>query len=504
MLPAQSLAARSLALARSQCRGDARVTVKIGTTLGRLQAEVGQLVGIRLVGNGDVEVTGMTHDSRRAAPGTLYACVRGEHHDGHEFAPAAVAAGATALLAEHRLELDVPQLIVDDARVAMGPVAAAVYAHPSAALTIVGITGTNGKTTTAHLLAAILRQAGRTTGVIGTLSGAHTTPEAPELQATLAAFRDDGHDAVVMEASSHALALHRVDGTRFAAAVFTNLGRDHLDLHGSAQAYFRAKARLFTPELAEVGITNIDDAHGRLLRDAAPIRIVPFSAIDATGVEVSAGSHAFTWRGERIAVGLGGTFNVMNSLAAATTAAELGVEPEVIAAGLRAAGPVPGRFELVVAAEGESGAATVVVDYAHTPDGLEQVLSAARGVARGRVIVVFGCGGDRDRAKRPLMGAVAARGADLVVVTSDNPRSESPGAIIDAVVAGVPSDLRERVTVESDRAAAIAVAVDTATDGDVVVVAGKGHETTQTVGDRVLEFDDREVVRSLLEERARQ
>jgi UDP-N-acetylmuramoyl-L-alanyl-D-glutamate--2,6-diaminopimelate ligase len=338
--------------------------------------------------------------------------------------------------------------------------------------------------------------------VIGTLSGAHTTPEAPELQATLAAFRDDGHDAVVMEASSHALALHRVDGTRFAAAVFTNLGRDHLDLHGSAQAYFRAKARLFTPELAEVGITNIDDAHGRLLRDAAPIRIVPFSAIDATDVEVSAESHAFTWRGQRVTVGLGGPFNVMNSLAAATTAAELGVEPEVIAAGLRAAGAVPGRFERVVAAEGAAGGATVVVDYAHTPDGLEQVLNAARGVGPGRVIVVFGCGGDRDRAKRPLMGAVAAQAADLVVVTSDNPRSEPPEAIIDEIVAGIPPEGRERVTVEPDRAAAIAIALDGAAEDDVVVVAGKGHETTQTVGDRVLEFDDREVVRSLLEERA--
>jgi UDP-N-acetylmuramoyl-L-alanyl-D-glutamate--2,6-diaminopimelate ligase len=476
------------------------VTVKIGTTLGRLQAEV----GARLIGDGEVEVTGMTHDSRRASPGTLYACVRGEHHDGHEFAPAAVAAGATALLAEHRLELDVPQLIVDDARVAMGPVAAAVYGHPSGALTIVGITGTNGKTTTAHLLAAILRQAGRTTGVIGTLSGAHTTPEAPELQSTLATFRDDGHDAVVMEASSHALALHRVDGTHFAAAVFTNLGRDHLDLHGSAQAYFRAKARLFTSELSEVGITNIDDAHGRLLRDAAPIRIVPFSAIDATDVEVSAGSHAFTWRGQRITVGLGGTFNVMNSLAAATTAAELGVEPDVVAAGLHAAGPVRGRFERVGVTEGDVSAVTVLVDYAHTPDGLEQALTAARSVARGRVIVVFGCGGDRDRAKRPLMGAVAAQVADLVVVTSDNPRSEPPGAIIDEVVAGVPAGGRERITVEPDRATAIAIALEAASAGDVVVVAGKGHETTQTVGDRVLDFDDREVVRKLLEERAHQ
>jgi UDP-N-acetylmuramoyl-L-alanyl-D-glutamate--2,6-diaminopimelate ligase len=484
------------------------VTVRIGTTLGRLRDALGPLAGTQLVGDGDVEVTGMSHDSRRAAPGMLYACVRGEHHDGHEFAPAAVAAGAPALLVEHRLELDVPQLVVDDVRAAMGPVAAAVYGDPSAALTVVGITGTNGKTTTAHLLAAILDHDGRRTGLIGTLSGTHTTPEAPELQAQLAAFRDDGHHAVVMEASSHALALHRVDGTRFAAAVFTNLGRDHLDLHGSAQAYFRAKARLFTPELAEVGITNIDDAHGRLLRDAAPIRIVPFSAIDAADVAVSAVRHAFTWRDQRITVGLGGTFNVMNSLAAATTAAELGVEPEVIAAGLGAAGPVPGRFERVTAPSGELNGpgeetgVVAIVDYAHTPDGLEQVLTAARSVARGRVIVVFGCGGDRDRAKRPLMGAVAARSADLVVVTSDNPRSEAPAAIIDEVIGGIRADGRERVTVEPDRAAAIAVALDEARDGDVVVVAGKGHETTQTIGDRVVEFDDRAVVRKLLAERA--
>jgi UDP-N-acetylmuramoyl-L-alanyl-D-glutamate--2,6-diaminopimelate ligase len=475
-----------------------RVNVGTGTTLGRLQAETAGVVLAQLVGDPDAAVSTMTHDSRRAEPGTLYACVRGERHDGHEFAPAAVAAGATALLVEHHLELDVPQLVVDDARAAMGPVAAAVYGHPSTALTIVGITGTNGKTTTAHLLASILRQSGRTTGVIGTLSGLHTTPEAPELQAQLAGFRDDGYEAVVMEVSSHALALHRVDGTRFAAAVFTNLGRDHLDLHGSAQAYFRAKARLFTPELSAVGVTNVDDAHGRLLRDAATIPIVPFSATDATAVEVTASSHAFTWRGERIEVGLGGAFNVSNSLAAATTASVLGIGPADIAAGLRAAGPVRGRFELVSA--GESGVA-VVVDYAHTPDGLGEVLTAARDVTGGRVIVVFGCGGDRDRAKRPQMGGVAARLADVVVVTSDNPRSESPATIIDEVLAGIPPADRDHVTVEPDRAAAIATALDAANHGDLVVVAGKGHETTQTIGDRVIEFDDRDVVRRLLEGR---
>ena len=315
----------------------------------------------------------------------------------------------------------------------------------------------------------------------------------------MAAYRDDGYAAVVMEVSSHALALLRVDGTRFAAAVFTNLGNDHLDLHGSAQAYFRAKSRLFTPELADVGITNIDDAHGRLLRDAAPIPIVPFSTIDATDVEVSASSHTFTWRDQRVTVGLGGSFNVMNSLAAATTAAVLGIPPDVVAAGLGAAGPVAGRFERLVSSTGGCGGVSAVVDYAHTPDGLEQVLDAARDVTAGRVIVVFGCGGDRDRAKRPLMGAVASRLADHVVVTSDNPRSESPAAIIDEVMAGVPVAERDRVTVEPDRAAAILLALDAARDGDVVVVAGKGHETTQTIGDRVVEFDDRKVVQELLD-----
>jgi UDP-N-acetylmuramoyl-L-alanyl-D-glutamate--2,6-diaminopimelate ligase len=476
------------------------VSVRTGTTLGQLRDELADPLLGEVVGDPDAPVTAMTHDSRHARPGTLYACVRGDQHDGHEFAPAAVAAGATALLVDHRLELDVPQLVVGDTRTAMGPVAAAVYAHPSTVLSVVGITGTNGKTTTAHLLAAILREAGRRTGMIGTLSGTHTTPEAPELQARLAAFRDDGYAAVVMEVSSHALALQRVDGTRFAAAVFTNLGSDHLDLHGSAAAYFRAKARLFTPELAAVGITNVDDAHGRLLRDAAPIPIVPFSAVDATDVEVSASSHSFTWRDQRVTVGLGGSFNVMNSLAAATTAAVLGVPAAVVAAGLAAAGPVAGRFERLVSSGGRCGV-SAVVDYAHTPDGLEQVLGAARDVCGGRVIVVFGCGGDRDRAKRPLMGAVAARLADQVVVTSDNPRSESPAAIIDDVIAGVPPAGRARVAVEPDRAAAIALALDAANDGDVVVVAGKGHETTQTIGDRVVEFDDRKVVQDLLDRR---
>ena len=449
----------------------------------------------RLVGDGAIMLDGMTHDSGRVARGMLYACVRGSHHDGHEFARGAVAAGASALLVDHHVEIAVPQLVVDDTRLALGPVAAATYGHPSASMRVVGVTGTNGKTTTTHLLASILRTSGTATGTIGTLSGVHTTPEAPELQARLAEFRDSGHGGVVMEVSSHALALHRADGTRFAAAVFTNLGDDHLDLHRTAEDYFRAKASLFRPDLAAVGVTNLDDAHGRLLFDAAPIEMVGFSAADATDVEVGVDGVQFTWRDERVMVGLGGSFNVMNALAAATAADVLGLDVATIAAGLAAVEPVPGRFERI-----SGDGFDVVVDYAHTPDALEQVIAAARQVAGdGRVLVVFGCGGDRDHAKRPRMGDVAARLADFVVVTSDNPRSEPPLGIIADVINGIRNGNREHVTVEPDRAAAIELAIGAARDGDVVVIAGKGHETTQVVGTNVLDFDDRRVVRQIVE-----
>ena len=450
----------------------------------------------RIVGDASVTVTAMTHDSHRVAPATLFACVRGTHHDGHEFAPTAVSSGAAAVLVDHEVGVDVPQLVVDDVRLAMGPAAAAINGHPSRAMTVVGITGTNGKTTTTHLLAAILQASGMPTNEIGTLSGAHTTPEAPDLQAQLDDARRAGIEGVVMEVSSHAMAMHRVDGTRFAAAVFTNLGTDHLDLHGTVEEYFRAKASLFTPELAAVGVTNFDDAHGRLLLDSAGIEMVPYSASMISDVDVGADRHAYTWHGRRIEVGLGGGFNVANSLAAATTAEILGVGTDDIVAGLAAAGPVPGRFELIAA---PAGRPAVIVDYAHTPDGLENVIAAARRVASGRVLVVFGAGGDRDHAKRPAMGAVAAALADRVIVTSDNPRSEDPAAIISDVIGGVAGGDRAKVVVESDRRAAIAMAFRQAGADDVVVVAGKGHETTQTIGEDVLPFDDRAVVRELLQ-----
>ena len=449
----------------------------------------------------DVRVLDVVHDSRQVGPGALFACLVGEHHDGHRFAEGAVAAGAVALLVERELPVAVPQIVVDDSRRALGHLAAAVHDHPSAALTVIGITGTNGKTTSAHLLAAALTGAGLGVGVLGTLSGARTTPEAPDLQRRLAGFRDDGLGAVVMEVSSHALAFHRVDGTQFDVAVFTNLGRDHLDLHHSIEGYFRAKARLFTPGLAAMGVVNRDDPYGRLLLDVGDIPMRTFGLDDAVDATSTAAGHRFRWRGREVVVPIGGDVNLPNSLAVLATCEALDLDLDAAVAGLAAAGPIPGRFELV-GADLDLGF-SVVVDYAHTPDGLEVLLASARRVATdGRVIVVVGCGGDRDRDKRRHMGAAAAEGADVVVITSDNPRSESPGAIIDEMLDGVAPRYRDELVVEVDRRAAIGRALHEARRGDVVVIAGKGHETTQTIGTTAHPFDDRVVARELLEGRS--
>jgi UDP-N-acetylmuramoyl-L-alanyl-D-glutamate--2,6-diaminopimelate ligase len=448
---------------------------------------------------GDVDgahVIDLTHDSRDVRGSWAFACVPGGVHDGHEFAAGAVDAGASLLLVERRLPIDVAQIVVTDVRRAMGPVAAHIHGDPATKLRIVGITGTNGKTTTTHLVGSIMRAAGWSAREMGTLSGARTTPEAPDLQRRLAAFVDEGVEAVAMEVSSHALALHRVNGVRFDVAAFTNLGRDHLDLHESMEAYFRAKASLFTTELAEVGVTNLDDPYGRLLLDGADIEMVGFRMDDAQDLDVGVGHHAFRWRGTPVRVPLGGRFNAANSLCALAIAERLGIDPDVAARGLGSIAPVPGRFEVVSAPDAPF---SVVVDYAHTPDGLVELLSAVRDdVGSGRVICVFGCGGDRDRDKRPLMGAAAAAHADLVVATSDNPRHEDPRAIIDDAVAGVDPRYRDRVSIEVDRRAGIATAFRAATPGDVVVIAGKGHESTQTIGDTAYPFDDRDVARELL------
>jgi UDP-N-acetylmuramoyl-L-alanyl-D-glutamate--2,6-diaminopimelate ligase len=453
----------------------------------------------------DPGLRSVTHDSRTVTPGALYVCLRGEHFDGHDFARAAVDAGAVALLVDHELDgvRDVAQVVVDDTRLRVGPIASMVMGHPSRALTGVGITGTNGKTTTTAMMTAIFEAADLPCGVVGTLRGPRTTPEAPELQQTLRSFVDDGCRAAVLEVSSHALALHRVDGTEFDAVVFTNLGHDHLDLHGSQEEYFRAKARLFDPSFAPVGVINADDPYGRLIADAAhdDFRIVHYSVEELSDVDVRADSHRYTWRGQLVDVPIGGDFNVSNSLAALTTAVELGIAPDVAASGLARLDTVPGRFEVIDSDVARERGLTVVVDYAHTPDGLASVLASARRhvAVGGELIAVFGCGGRRDRPKRPQMGAVATARADRVVITSDNPRSEDPQAIIDEILAGIdPSDL-ERVTALVDRRGAIAHAIGSAQRGDVVVIAGKGHERTQELADEVVEFDDRAVAASVLE-----
>ena len=440
------------------------------------------------------DVLDVCFDSADSGPGSLFCCLRGSRRDGHDFAPAAVERGAVALLAERLLPLDVTQVVVGDPRAAMAPAAAALHGHPSRHLTVVGVTGTNGKTTTSLLVQAVFEAAGRPTGVIGTTTGARTTPEAPDLQAALARFVAEGRAAAAVEVSSVGLVQRRVDAVRFAAAIFTNLSAEHQDDHGSMDAYFEAKATLFSTERAAVGVVNVDDDYGRRLFERAPIPMQAFSIDDAEELELGVGWSRFGWGGVAVHLPLDGVHNVENALAAATCARALGVEPAAVARGLAALPVLAGRTEAVEAGQDFR----VVVDYAHTPRALERVLASARRAAgdHGRVIVVFGCGGDRDPTKRGPMGRAAARAADFVVVTSDNPRSEDPLAIIDQVREGTGGGAS--VAVEPDRRAAIALALDAAAPGDVVVIAGKGHETVQITGDQVLPFDDRQVAAELL------
>jgi UDP-N-acetylmuramoyl-L-alanyl-D-glutamate--2,6-diaminopimelate ligase len=382
----------------------------------------------------------------------------------------------------------------------MALLAATLFGRPSERMAVVGVTGTNGKTTTTHFLRSVLEADGRRAAVIGTLSGAGaghrgpgTTPEAPDLQAHLAELADEGFDAVAMEVSSHALDQHRVDGTRFAVAVFTNLSQDHLDFHGTMERYFHAKAALFDPDRASVAVVNADDPWGRRLLETPRLPTRPYSLADATGLEMDRRGSRFAWEGRPVRLRIPGEANVANAVAAAAAARELGVGAEAVAAGLSGLVSVPGRNEPVDRGQDF----TVLVDYAHTPDGLAQALTSARRLAgSGRVVVVFGCGGDRDRSKRPLMGDVATRLADLAVLTSDNPRGEDPMAIIEEARAGVRRP--EVLVVEPDRRAAIAAALDAARTGDVVIIAGKGHETTQVVGSQVVPFDDRAVAAEIL------
>lgn len=446
----------------------------------------GRLVDDTAGGPQPVSIVDATHDSRQVGPGWLFFCVPGATVDGHDFADAAVSAGAVALVVDRPLEVSVPQILVADVRAVMGPISAAVHGDPSAELTVVGVTGTNGKSSIVQLLADIWAQVGTSSEIIGTLVGARTTPEGPDLQRQFRRAVDRGIEAMAIEVSSHALALHRVAGTTFSCAVFTNLSQDHLDFHGTMEDYFAAKAQLFTPELAAAAVVNGDDPYGKRLLDGPSIPTTRYGLADAEDLVFDRAISRFRWQNHEVVLQLAGSHNVLNALAAASCAELLGMESVDIADALCATSPVRGRFEAVDAGQPFH----IAVDYAHTPDALDAALAAARQVAGdGRVLVVFGCGGDRDPDKRAEMGHIAQQGADTVIVTSDNPRSEDPRAIINNILEGI--DDRSGVIVEPDRQAAITAAIGAATKGDMVLIAGKGHETYQIIGDQQIDFDDR-------------
>jgi UDP-N-acetylmuramoyl-L-alanyl-D-glutamate--2,6-diaminopimelate ligase len=473
-----------------------------------LERVIAALAPTDVVQRAPVEISDLAYDTRAVGPGALFFCVPGERHDGHAFARDAVERGAVALVVERVLELDVSQLVVPDARRAMAQAAVVFFDDPTQTLEVAGVTGTNGKTTTTFLLHSILGAAGRRPGLLGTIESLiggerrpaiRTTPEAIDLQRAFREMLVTGDRSCALEATSHGSELGRLDGVRFSALAFTNLSQDHLDFHGTFERYFDAKRRLFVEGERPPAAVNVGDDYGRRLAeelralgheplltfgtaDDADIRPEQLE-LDGNGARLRAG-------GIELRTKLRGRFNVENVLAAVAVSRLLGVENDAIAAGVEALEGVPGRFEAVEAGQPFA----VVVDYSHKPDALENVLRTARELARSRVICVFGCGGDRDRGKRPLMGRIASELADVAIVTSDNPRSEDPDAIIAEVVAGAGASLE----VEPDRAAAIGRALALAREGDVVVIAGKGHEQGQEFAGRVVPFDDREVAREAL------
>jgi UDP-N-acetylmuramoyl-L-alanyl-D-glutamate--2,6-diaminopimelate ligase len=454
-----------------------------------LERVIAALAPADVLGRASVEIADLAYDARDARSGSLFFCVPGTRADGHDFAAEAVESGAVALVVERPLELEVPQLVVPDSRRAMAVAADEFFDRPTETLEIAGVTGTNGKTTTTFLLYSILAAAGRRPGLIGTIENrvggerrpaTRTTPEAIDLQRTFREMLDADDRSCAMEATSHGSELGRLDRVRFAVLVFTNLTQDHLDFHGTMERYFEAKRRLFLEGEPPAAI-NVGDPWGRKLAADRPDALTFGVADDAeVGPDLLDGVN----------LKLRGRFNVENALGALTAARLLGIEDEAIARGLESVRGVPGRFESV--SEGQPF--EVIVDYSHKPDALESVLLTARELASGRVICVFGCGGDRDRGKRPLMGRIASELADVAILTSDNPRSEDPLAIIDEVLAGVSGEIE----VEPDRAAAIERAISCAGDGDVVLIAGKGHEQGQEFADRTIPFDDREVARDAL------
>jgi UDP-N-acetylmuramoyl-L-alanyl-D-glutamate--2,6-diaminopimelate ligase len=476
-----------------------------------LDALIGALAPGDVIGRRPVEILDLAYDTRRVGAGTLFFCVPGARVDGHDLAGAAVAAGASALVVERPVEVDVPQLVVESTRASMAVAADVFFGMPTERLGVAGVTGTNGKTTTSYLLRAILEADGRSTGLVGTVewvvggaprAAPHTTPEAIDLQRLFREMLDAGDEAVALEASSHGSHYRRLDRVRFDALVFTNLTQDHLDLHADMEEYFAAKRRLFVGIAPPPAAVNVGDPYGRRLADElasaqrAPLvtyGLRPEAAVRADRLDLGPRGSGFTAAGIAIETPLLGIFNVENVLGAVAAALLLDVAEDAIAEGVRSVAGVPGRFEGVD--EGQEFA--VVVDYAHTPGALETVLEAARPLGDGRLTVVFGAGGDRDRDKRARMGEVARRLADTVVVTSDNPRSEDPLSIVEAILQGAGTD----VEVDPDRRSAIEAAIAAAGPGDVVVIAGKGHEQGQEIGGVVHPFDDREVAREALRRR---
>ncbi len=504
-----------------------------GRCIGLLLSEiVSGMTGIQVLK--DAQVTGVSYDSRTVKSGDLFVAIKGFRFDGHEFLEDALRKGAAAILVEKGREL--PQTasgvaLARDTRLALAMVSAAFYGHPSRKLTVIGVTGTKGKTTTTHLIRNVLRQAGIETGLIGTVHNLvgdevlpvfHTTPEAPELQALLAQMVSAGCSAVVMEVSSHALVLNRVDQTAFDVAVLTNIGRDHLDFHRSFEDYLDAKKKLFRmlreshpghPPDRKFAVVNMDDPEWAGFVQVSPVRCITFGIEKEAmvrGYDISLRpadtefSLAMGGRSLRVRLSLPGRFNVYNALAAASVAHGMGIDIKTVVAALESSRSVRGRAEVV----DEGQAFTVLVDYAHTPDSLENVLEMIRETSRGQVIVIFGCGGDRDRGKRPLMGKVAATLADYVILTSDNPRSEDPEAIMDEIEAGVMEALRSHaggMRIKNyrkivNRFDAIKEGILMARPGDVVLIAGKGHETYQVFKDKIVAFDDVAVARRILRE----
>ncbi|MCX6344512.1 MAG: UDP-N-acetylmuramoyl-L-alanyl-D-glutamate--2,6-diaminopimelate ligase [Armatimonadetes bacterium] len=479
------------------------------------------IMDAKVIIDGDAEITGITYDSRKVEPGFIFVAMQGGSFDGHKYISTALDAGAAAIVAERVVDDAVgrkaPYVIAPDGRKAMGEIAAPFYGFPTRKIKLIGVTGTSGKTTATHLIQGIFESAGMKAGLIGTvgakigsevLDTKHTTPESVDLQRLLAYMVDRGVEVVAMEVSSHGLYQGRSIGCEFDCGVFTNIARDHLDFHKTLEAYLDAKTILFRdyPNMTAkpfCSVINADDPSAKSVQEAASGCIITFGIeksadLTATDIEVTDRSVSFNinYKGQSVPVriGIGGAFNVYNGLSAAASALALGLDLGTIAKGLGSAQGAPGRFESVECGQ-DFG---VLVDYAHTPDELENVLATAKNLTSKRLIAVFGCGGDRDRGKRPIMGGIGADLADIAVVTSDNPRSEDPNAIIKDILEGILAENMSKVTVEPDRRSAIKKAIQMAKSGDLIVIAGKGHEDYQILADRTIHFDDREVAREVL------